>query len=190
MNYRETKKNADLLFNKEKVNIQIFLDKYCEKYAKKNLKLDYHLNSKKTQKSKEKIDLELIYEMYPLNENRNKSIKSYEYRSYKFTLFSCDSLKQNKICISKWSNQLAKIVLNCQLYLLGSCKMTKENIFDLIFKLFFKNNVHRFANEFRGKSIEIIRFVMVDVLPILFVSGLIIDFIIDNPDASYLGLLF
>ena len=42
---------------------------------------------------------------------------------------------------------LLKLVLICQLAISKKHKLIKENVFDLIFKLFFKNNVYRFPNE-------------------------------------------
>lgn len=189
MAHKEFNNYANLLFDKEKKVLTSFLEEYRKKFEAKKIKFDYCFHTKRQFKKTRKIDLELVCEIYPLDLNKNKSIKTYEYRNYKFVLFSCDVTNQNKISVLSWSRKLLKFVLCCQLCLVGCCKMTKENIFDFVFKLFLKNNTNRFADEFRGKNIEIIRFIIIDALPLLFVSSLIIAFIIDNPDASYWSLI-
>ena len=189
MSYKELKDCANLFFDKEKQGVQVFLDKCCKKFEENKFKLEYRFYSKKNSKKPDKIDLELVCEIYPLNYDKNKSIKAYEYRSYKFVLCSYTATNQNKFFVPKRSKQLLKMVLKCQLLLLSNSSLIKENIFDFIFKIFCKKNTFRFPNEFRGKNIELIRFIIIDVLPLLFASALIIAFVIKNPGSSFWSLI-
>ena len=189
MNYRELKESADYLFEKEKVVFQNHLNEYCNKFASNNFRFEYSFNSKKNSKYSNKIDFDVVIEVYPCNLSKNEAIKAYEYRSYKFTLLTYKSSNQNQVNFSKRSNILLKLVLICQLAISKKHKLIKENVFDLIFKLFFKNNVYRFPNEVKGKNIELLRFIIIDVLPILFISALIIGFILNNPDGSFWSLI-
>lgn len=162
------------------------IEKYCSIYEVNNCKLKTEYKLKKTRKKGDyEANYIVIIKIYPIHLTEKQSIDCSNIKHFEFNLADVYEDKNGNICIKKKRNITLLRLLKHGCYLLekkGVDNYCRDNIFDLLYRLFFPKRSGCLKNVYRGKSLWLLR-ILISALPIII--SLLINFYIiitcENP---------